>query len=132
MEQRISVAQSNELNDGQKERLREWWEPAGDDVFWVDGEGLVIRHDAYQEFGQLVPQFYVNGRMIPKTKCLPLLSIGQCIELIASKTNEMGLQFYNTTCDWHVWLGNYGGRMKRDWLEDELITTLWQAVKTIL
>ena len=76
---------------------------------------------------------WFSGGHATKSCCYPLLSTGQCIELIESKTNKMGLQFYSTTCDWHVWLGNYTAiDNKHSWIDDEIIVSLWQAVINVL
>src|SRR5947208_1044970 len=71
MKQNISVDQLNELSDKGKERLRNWWkEEVGDKYF----DGKFIR---------IVPDD--EGKIHVPIRQLPLLSIGQMIELIGHK-----------------------------------------------
>jgi len=79
MKQIIDVSQLQELSPEQQEKLRAWWQPQAGGLFAsmdssvsfksvvdVDGEGYI----------QDVRDWH------PKSECLPILSIGQCIELI--------------------------------------------------
>lgn len=95
MKQRITVEQLNELSDGQKGWLREWWKPEkynDVEVVW-DGErsGVMEYWESNDEFGY-GPYF------TPRLECLPLLSIGQCLELLYERNQTMDgveLNIYN-------------------------------------
>lgn len=86
MRQRITVEQLNELIDEQKQKLREWWdkvEPQKYDVFYGFGEVGVI--DCVCEGQKDAPAvIMVCGYAASCTTgtLLPLLSIGQMIEII--------------------------------------------------
>ncbi|MHB8122605.1 MAG: hypothetical protein ACYDG4_10670 [Desulfuromonadaceae bacterium] len=109
MKQHISIDQLQELTQEQREALRELWRPELGDVFIIPENGeeihavdrswlLIIRND---------PRF------------LPLLSVGQCIELLAEKDLLQLQSIFTRIC-----IGILPA--------DELINVLWQAVKAVL
>jgi len=123
MRQRISVEQLGELTEEQKERLREWWKPREYDVFAVgrisdsvhELEGGLIRTKDCDNDG-------CHGAEL-KRESLPLLSIGQCIELLIDLD---GIRIKQRT-----------GRTKIYFLNpvnanQEFFDALWQAVKATL
>jgi len=121
MKQRIDVSQLQELNPEQQERLRQWWEPEFGDVFIIPENGeeihavdrswlLIIRND---------PRF------------LPLLSVGQCIELLVDKNEFKGFHKSQTDGRFKV----YGEDHKHSMTiydSSELIDALFEDVKSIL
>jgi hypothetical protein len=118
MKQRITVEQLNELTDEQKERLRVWWKPQIGD--WIidteEMEGPI--EDLNKGGGD--PIYSYGGKWITeKSKCLPLLSIGQMIEL----TESTNIIKYNG-----------GWALEEDAISfhDELCDALWEAVKQVL
>lgn len=131
MKQHITIEQLNELTIEQKERLREWWKPADED-WYTNGETAyaVIEYPKIDD------------------NCLPLLSIGQCIELLQSKDKngdywligKIELRPYNNgkpipgTVSWVIHLIQQGAleiKVFDKCYSKELIDALWQAVKEV-
>ena len=89
MKQHITVDQLLSLTPEQQAKLREWWVPeVGDAIagWWLNEEddmalvplGFVLKIDD--------DHLDTGGDIIwYKGNCLPLLSIGQCLELLCSK-----------------------------------------------
>lgn len=113
MKQRITVEQLNELTEEQKEKLREWWEPADGDVFFRNGRVQVCDEGYYHD----------------KENCYPLLSTGQMIELLLSHKEidfmyDAGFSYIKDTDIELAWNGMNNGA--------ELCDALWEAVKATL
>lgn len=118
MKQYITPEQLNELTPEQKERLREWWRPRIKD-------GIISPYCVDSGFYGAGSDPYDNA--MPDKDALPLLSIGQCIELanVIQISKDMG--WSENKQDYEVWwLVN--GR----YYQGELIHALWQAVKAVL
>jgi hypothetical protein len=82
MKQYCTVEQITSLSPEAQQRLREWWKPQeGDMVYVVDS--FAHRCVSYDE--QLIEGLQLGAFSYRKEDCLPLLSIGQCIELLAEK-----------------------------------------------
>ena len=120
MKQRITVEQLNELTDKQKERLQEWWNPQSYDVACglVSGTEYVI--DVH---GDTISMLEDSEGIVPpidKKEILPLLSIGQMIQLLREKHE---IPFIKAGLfDWSV-----------DGIErKELACALWEACKHVL
>ena len=139
MRQRIEPAQLNELSTGQKEKLREWWKPGFTDHFLYEkddgfkGCHIVEYYDCDGEIATLGNRTHC----LRKTSCLPLLSIGQMIEILnRSFSGRISL------CGIFCALGGPGGMAFKDnnlIKEDaefgdggDLCDNLWFAVKAIL
>ena len=130
MKQHISIEQLNELSDKGKERLREWWKPSLYDVVLDNGEIGVIQDVVEYGFYLDSENQWIIFTDSPKHpfKALPLLSIGQMIELIADFTELKDGR------DW------WGMCVIKDWMVDdpifykpeELVDALWEATKEIL
>lgn len=129
MKQRITITQLNELRDEQKQKLREWWQPQPYDVY-VAHESTVhiaigsLYSGTMEQVIDFGDQF---GRNHYKSRCLPLLSIGQMVELIQQECHLFkGIErsVYNT---WYVSIGivAYG-------YKEEICDALWEAVVKIL
>lgn len=164
MKQHIDLFQLLELTPEQHEKLREWWNPLGWDYIAIrhknsgifpcftklptleeSGERFKpltgIVNACHQDNEQLrITLISGNDIVCSKNDCLPLLSIGQCIELLTDlgKTSEHiaydymddcrdGLIQYIDSCSplfgiyWH---GIGSGT--------ELIDALWQGIKEAL
>ena len=141
MKQRIDVSQLNELTDEQKQKLREWWKPQEGD--YIAGEWLNENDGMELQFLGIVLNIITDGGILLDTGgsirwCpdLPLLSIGQMIELLGTKimeimpnadlpSHETELKTYSVTLC----------QIKSDdfyFKEPELCDALWQAVKEAL
>jgi len=102
LKQRISVERLQELSSEQRERLREWWKPQDEDWYIYDGGIYSVIEYPKVEKGSL-----------------PLLSIGQCIELLAEK--DM------------IHLQSVFAKISHGILSpDEIIDALFAALKSVL
>jgi len=130
VEQRISVAQLNELSDEQKEKLSEQWEPQTYDIFYCGGKIRTVTLCSREKPDGPKLVWYHGGHAT-KGCCYPLLSIGQCLELLEQLSND---GFYaidrrtdkNGSREYAVIMDMFKSADK------ELIITLWQAVKAVL
>ena len=114
MKQRITSEQVSELTEKQKKKLRERWKPETYDIVIDDNNNdYVIEVDKKGRIGFVMD----NEGIIPPQKkidFLPLLSVGQMIELLDEEQN-----FYKLTDI--IRLGPYS-----------LCDNLWQEVKAVL
>jgi hypothetical protein len=127
MKQRIEVEQLLELTGEQKERLRELWEPQkGDWYYYIKIKHSSIIHDS----DSMSIGLYKNH----KEDYLPLLSIGQMIELLEEKkmvTESLDIKAPKGLINiYSVWYGN--GDFPKKYESKELCDALWQAVKEVL
>jgi len=113
MKRRITAEELNELTPEQKEHLREWWKPiTGDKCTDKKGYEFLITGVDGNEY------LYCGDRVefAASWECLPLLDIGQLIELLRQKDfNRI------VTLD-------YEGAIQ----EIDLCDVLWNAVKAII
>jgi hypothetical protein len=118
MKQRITVEQLDELSLNQQNNLYKWWAPKariGDESISVFEDGKYVR-----EFG-------------------PLLTIGQCIELLQEKAPRLLIGY---TDEWDVGFctdevpylecANPFNQDALDKHYQELIDALWDALKVVL
>ena len=120
MKQRITSDQLQQLTPSQQEKLRAWWKPEIGDKFDAERSGITW----------LVAS--VNGERIEthagiflKNECLPLLSIGQCLQILGEHNRYYELRNYEN--NFHFY--------DQDNLKSkspELIDALFEAVKSIL
>ena len=123
MKQRISVEDIKQLTPDQQAKLRAWWQPQDGDYFSTKyeeqfvGEALPINYGEYE-------------KAKPSDSECPLLSIGQCLELLGNKLFSITPPWdsHNRLGTWSIWVDGQGYGEKGD----ELINVLWQAVKSIL
>ncbi len=126
MKQHIAPEQLQELTDEQKERLLQWWMPPG--------RGDSCAYFIKNGHGEYVVAGTIDNLMenIVTAMPLPLLSIGQMIELLEGKAtyidvSNMYARLDNKPPAWGV--------MKPDAFDiraDELADALFQAVKAVL
>jgi hypothetical protein len=124
MKRRITIEQLQELTEEQKQRLREWWKPNKYDV------AIDFKYDNYefpveQVFDDKLIDFVDYGWEIPDSKkddCLPLLSIGQMIELLSEKS--ISRLSYIFQC--------LAYNIEDEEVQSDICTELWQAVKQVL
>jgi hypothetical protein len=119
VKQRISVENLSELTAEQKDRLRDWWKPVKGDWYCY----LPIK------FVDVINTSLIMHLERIKKDHYPLLSIGQCIELL--KNNNAFKRDYDE--------GSFaqlpGAFITLCWDErdcPEFIDALWQAVKKVL
>jgi len=136
MKQRISSDQLNKLAPEQQGKLRSLWQPQQGDHFLILGEyeGIVkgcSRYDKIEDYVNPTRDDYIEYDEWKKSDCLPLLSIGQCIEIIKERKRSFVIDiFANSTSLYET---------HRDQENDisistdkELINALWDAIKSIL
>ena len=121
MKQRITVNQINELSDAQKQRLRELWDPQVGDSIITTGNYripyIIVDASNMSSLAFINSGIGVFGNS--KDNCLPLLSIGQMIEILA---NNKGFYQRETITS----------RMSGINDDNDLCDALWRAVKEIL
>ena len=134
MKQHITPEQLQELTEEQKERLREWWVVREGDRFFAKGKWEDI---AGESAPGCVESYDFDGESWDKKDCLPLLSVGQCIELLEEKDPGSWAMNRSKSGGWYITSSNlYGPKYHiitdggKDFVE--LIDALWQAVKEVL
>jgi hypothetical protein len=119
MKQMITFEQLQELTEEQKQKLREQWKPESGDMFT---DNMKFEYVSYgiNKYGEII----IDGEECDtynKDDCLPLLSIGQMIELLVNT----GIKHHD--CGWiSAW------NVDIDFEGKELCDALWQAVKAVL
>jgi len=123
MKQRITPEQLQELTSEQQEALRKWWKPEEWELIYVTNKGLNAFGQAMRITGinpacdSLPMRLYVDvGDWCLKSEVLPLLSIGQCIELLLDKEYQ---------ASWGEVLEDISYREG----DSELIDVLWEIAK---
>jgi hypothetical protein len=111
MKQRISIEQLQELTEEQQHRLREWWKPEFGDMLVMPPHTTIEVID--EELFKILQRVKLDYN-----PALPLLSIGQLIELL----NGLDL-------DGETEQSINDGIM---WINDNLCDALWSAVKKVL
>ena len=126
MKQYVTPEQLQELTPGQQEALREWWKPEEWELIYVTNKGLNTFGQAMRITGinpacdSLPMRLYVDvGGWCLKSEVLPLLSIGQCIELLLDKEYQVS---------WGEVLEDISYREG----DRELVDVLWIAAKELL
>ena len=130
MKQHISKEDLQELTPEQQEKLRSMWQPEEGDFIYHKHEeewciGIVVGNEVNWEEKNFVSFKIIEGNMgwlgrgngnflMGDVKILPLLNIGQLIQLLKGKTSEIGETWVDISFD------------------GELIDELWQAVKSML
>jgi len=117
VKQRIEPTDLEVLTDAQKQRLRELWEPQVGNFMLVDTVVRLVTTINNNRFG--VYLFYYTTGCCQKQDCLPILSIGQMIEI---------LQKNNISNDLLSYCNTYIMRIECE----DICDALWQAVKEIL
>lgn len=111
MKQRITIEQLNTLTDAQKKRLREWWKPQTGDFF---------QHESGWDI--------TTQRLVPDDSDLPLLSIGQMIDIIKKQKRRVSITTYES--GWEAIARN--GDKAIASIKEELSDALWVIVKDII
>ncbi|MDR0269585.1 hypothetical protein [Paenibacillus sp.] len=138
MKQRITIENLNELSTEQKERLRKWWMGSNpgisdlyvvkvkfDDVISYEGPFVNSGHRDFNE------DYY-------KGEALPLLSIGQMIEIVQGNLkNGLVIEYTNDKVSnylhWEIPRFNLpDNRLNNVITNPELCDSLWLAIITVL
>ena len=137
MKQRINAEQLQELSKEQKISLKEWCKPQFGDVLNSIKCGEVVFIYAN---GQDRLNFDSDGyEWDIKENCLPLLSIGQMIEILQGKSEQITTCYNEKGVELMVWtefpkqIQHISGRLKLSrYKADSYCDALWQAVKEVL
>lgn len=130
MKQRITAEDLQQLTDAQKQKLREWWKPEMGDMC-INGNIIILFKHGCSYFGVNIAwnndynYNYPSLEMVKKY-CLPLLSIGQMIELLLER---YGNSQCDICCQNTLSYVNNGNSLMHN---RELCDALWEAVKQIL
>ena len=129
MKRRITVEQLNELTPEQKQKLRELWKPQADDKV-MDFRGkeshisMLSTHFYKEVYGN-------EGLKKFQETMLPLLSIGQMIELLESKDQCLNIVKRTDLEGWGYEIQlRQSGYCK--FTTSELVDGLWEAVVKFL
>lgn len=140
MKQHITVEDLLSLTPAQQERLREWYldrRQFGDWVaFQKDGAWRADILVEYNEAYCWASGWYADHTQVPADKILPLLSIGQCMELLA----EQGVGLDNFCVGFDETTQEYKGRgwiclltkPQRNFRANEPLDALFAAVKEVV
>ncbi len=138
MKQRISVDDLWKLAPEQREKLWEWWVPKEEGIIYVMGNGDIRTIDEIDIKGRLVARGwdYDPPQAHKKDECLPLLNIGQLIELLKTLTYIRSIE---PTCrvarhNWKVIVCDNSAETIEiiEYYGGELCDALWEAVKETL
>jgi hypothetical protein len=129
LKQHITLEQLQELTPEQKKNLRAWWKPQEGDLTYIEEHwGNCISRFLGFSFGAISLLHFEDISSVTAKSCLPILNIGQMIELISYKTGiipemrgiKLGL------CE--VMVSGVNTPIQAS----ELCDSLWEAVKSIL
>lgn len=138
MKIRIEPAQLNEFSPGQKEALRKWWKPAEFNVVFADPDIVFVTDGTYRgNILEIAITQQLDGELdggqasFKKSECLPILSIGQMIEMLENEAKARGWDY------WEIEKRDNGKWLPKanflPWIEkEELCDALFMAVKAIL
>jgi hypothetical protein len=152
MKQYCTVEQITSLSPEAQQRLREWWKPqkgdwaCNEETFFDDGfivseyeEGVLVATSEGDETQDVVWNAE-DGDGYDKADCLPLLSIGQCIELLKGRYKAVSV---NRDVTWRdspdEWVVRVALNAREILMGDaeyyraaDLIDALFAAVKAVL
>lgn len=140
MKQRIDSDQLNELTKVQQKRLRERWKPVEGDYFytWLNGEAFsfYIVVDSWTKGNSTILVDYRGAdTFLDMEDCLPLLSIGQMIEILSqSSYGYPRIGFTDSDGNNKNKLGYVMSMSSkyRNYESQELCDALWEAVKAVI
>lgn len=135
MKQHITPEDLATLSPEQKEKLREWWKPKFGNMFiatyptGLESDEEFVAHTTGRKkcWIHTINEQRIGVKPYNKADCLPLLSTGQCLELldyrliaIENSCSGWGVALITPKCDeWKI-------------IKEELINALFEAVKAIL
>jgi len=127
MKQYISPEQLRTLTEKQKERLREWWESR------ISEEN---KYACHSKRNKPIENYAMYHGLRSYPDKLPLLSVGQCIELLGERDPGAWTINSSKSGGWYITSSNlyapkyYISDGGKDFVE--LIDALWKAVKEVL
>ena len=129
MKQRITVEQLHELSEEKKEKLRKWWNPQIGDFYIFKYEGEYWHEPWFHNDQDGYHKFMNEDGEDP----IPLLTIGQMIEILYEWANDFGIHYNDSGVCFYVYLSWTMDTALPDrmWMNDELCDALWEAVKAV-
>jgi len=137
MKQRITIDQLQELTPEQQEKLRELWQPQYRETFLLNGKRIwtternvkvktVVRANLSR-----YKVLQHGGNTLLLDNCLPLLSIGQLLQLLEDSGRFEGLHKSDTDVEYKVYVAQNDSHGRNEYIksDSELVNALWQAVK---
>lgn len=125
MKHRITPEQLSELTIEQQQKLRDWWKPERGDMM-IDKLSREIPVSASWKELNRIHSFAEPGYVNKFDECLPLLSIGQMIELLDNENKDIS---FNQDCTIPVCQLCVDGK---DYRAKELCDALFEAIKEVL
>lgn len=145
MKRRITIDQLNQLTCEQKVKLREWWMPKIGDAIILDSSDLDIEDidiviniyskiKGIRDTEDLITSYsYDADDYYSKKYCLPILDIGQMIELLKQYWEHVIIEFKDDYYGNFYWDLTLHERLFCKHIEKfELVDALWEAVKEAL
>jgi hypothetical protein len=140
MKQYIEPEQLNLLSPEKKERLKEWWKPQRWDriYLWHPFERSAYGNRSWEdivlgvvESGLCIedPHGSPQPEVIQKEHCLPLLTIGQCLELLVDKGYYPSINL--TPFHWDIVLYQDEEAVEFD-SGGDLVNELWDLVCEVI
>lgn len=124
MKRRITVEQLQELIPEQKQKLREWWKTEVGDKYYQNKIGTLTSSIGIDDAASMLSMKFKRDK-------LPLLSIGQMIELLESKDQCLNI---TKRTDLNGW--GYEIQLRQlkycKFNTVELCDALWHAVKQVI
>jgi hypothetical protein len=117
MKQHITPEDINELSENQLHNLKALWTPQEGDTFIIKENGLSFLNNFISTFSRDSLKNFRNG--VPPDNYLPLLSIGQMIELLGDDIEILPCKNKGKIEEWYV----------NGYFCVELCDTLWEVVK---
>jgi len=124
LKQVITIEQLEELTLQQKDILRKWWNPEIHTFFVVNN--TIYPCEDGKCFGK--DEVANGGRIFKKNKCLPLLNVGQMIEILSSCNIDIMSNYYNE----YEWAIIFYKEEHYIFRNIELCNALWEGVKLVL
>jgi len=140
MKRRITPEQLQELTDEQKVKLKEWWKPEKFDIYFNINShcSRIVLYSTIGPHG--LPVIFHEGNTVMSgqfdyTKlCLPLLDIGQMIELLTDWAyterkceRSLEIEYLPSVNKWEFNMPYISETGKQ-----ELVDELWEKVKEVL
>lgn len=141
MRQQLTAEDLSQLTPEQQDKLRAWWKPEEWDMCIYHDEvcPVFMIDENYEYRGKRGVYLWLDdvgsgNPPVLKDECLPILGIGQLIQLLESYdkclnvTNVILGDEYGNKFTWEVKLRHLGKYIYKE----ELVDALWQVVKEIL
>jgi len=128
LKQKITQEQARELSERQMDNIYKWWDKSLVKEEFVE---FILTLPAIDFFNEIPKQEKCLPNLIAIKEMFPLISIGQCIDLIFAITKVVPEYQYEPAEGFYVSLYGYLGKDRTYPPKPELIDALWQVVGEI-